>query len=146
MRTARHLSLALLGASFSFLLGAAPAEAAGARCSLTAIEASKDEKGIDKELSDIKELTTPPLSATYSRFKFLGRTEGDLTLDTEKELLPAKGYPAKLTFKGEKDGKLQLRVNLTSLKFDTDVKIKPGGTFMYATNSGFLLAVKCTKP
>jgi hypothetical protein len=122
-----------------------PALASGARCELTAIEASNNEKGIDKELASIKELTSPPLSATYTRFKFIGRVDGDLEVDAQQELLPAKGYPTQLTFKGEKDGKLQLKINLTSLKVNTDVGIKPGGTFMFATKSGFLLAVSCDK-
>jgi hypothetical protein len=137
--------LSLCVGGILFFSAITPALAAGARCELTAIEASNIEKGVDKELTSLKELTTPPLSVTYTRFKFIGRVDGDLDIDAEQELLPAKGYPAKLTFKGEKDGKLQIKINLTSLKVNTDVGIKPGGTFMFATKSGFLLAVSCDK-
>jgi hypothetical protein len=137
--------LVLLSALFSMLLMVPSAFAAGAQCTLTAIEASNDGKGIDPELKEIKELTEPPLSATYSRFKFLGKAESLLETNVTKELKPTKKNVAKLTFQGEEatSKKLQLKVELPELKFNADLKLKSGATFMIATKAGFLLAVKC---
>ena len=137
-----------LGALLSVFLLAPTAFAAGAHCTLTAIEASNDGKGTDAELKDIKELTEPPLSTTYSRFKFSGKAEGDLEVGVTKDLTPNKKQVAKLTFQGEEatSKKLQLKVELPDLKFNADLKLKSGANFMIATKSGFLLAVKCAFP
>jgi hypothetical protein len=145
MKTTRFVLL--LSAMFSMLLLAPSAHAAGAQCTLTAIEASKDGKGIDPELKEIKELTEPPLSATYTRFKFLGKAENLLEANVTKEMAPTKKHVAKLTFQGEEatSKKLQLKVELPELKFNADLKLKSGANFMIATKSGFLLAVKCSK-
>jgi hypothetical protein len=145
MKTKRLMML--LSALFSALLFVPSAFAAGAHCALTAIEASNDGKGTDEQLKDIKELSEPPLSATYSRFKFLGKAEGDLEVGVTKDLTPTKKQVAKLTFQGEEASskKLQLKVELPDLKFNADLKLKSGANFMIATKSGFLLAVKCAK-
>lgn len=144
----------LLSTVFSVLLLAPTAYAANkAQCTLTAIEASNSGKGIDPELKDIKELTEPPLSATYSRFQFLGKTEGELEIGVAKDLtpikdkVPAKKQAAKLTFQGEdvQSKKLQIKIELPELKFNADLKLKSGANFMIATKSGNLLAVQCSK-
>ena len=137
----------MLSALLSVSLLMPTAFASGAHCALTAIEASNDGKGIDTELKDIKELETPPLSATYTRFKFSGKAEGDLDVGVTKELSPTKKQAAKLTFVGEEatSKKLQLKVELPELKFNADLKLKSGANFMIATKSGFLLAVQCAK-
>ena len=145
MKTKRFVLF--FSAIFSMLLLLPSAYASGAHCTLTAIEASNNGKGTDQELKDIKELTEPPLSATYTRFKFLGKVESDLEVGTAKELKPTEKQPAKLTFQGEDatSKKLQLKVELPELKFNADLKLKSGANFMIATKSGFLLAVKCSK-
>lgn len=144
MKTKRFATML---SALSVMLLMPTAFAAGAHCTLTAIEASNDGKGTDPELKDIKELAEPPLSATYSRFKFSGKAEGDLNEGITKELTPTKKQTAKLTFQGEEatSKKLQLKVELPDLKFNADLKLKSGANFMIATKSGFLLAVKCAK-
>jgi hypothetical protein len=144
MKTKRFATIL---SALSVMLLMPTAFAAGAHCTLTAIEASNDGKGTDPELKDIKELSEPPLSATYSRFKFSGKAEGDLEAGATKELTPTKKQTAKLTFQGEEatSKKLQLKVELPDLKFNADLKLKSGANFMIATKSGFLLAVKCAK-
>jgi hypothetical protein len=137
----------MTSAFLSILLLAPTAFAAGAHCTLIAIDASDDGKGIDPELKEIKELTEKPLSVTYSRFKFAGKADGDLEIGLTKEFTPTKKQTAKLTFQGEEatSKKLQLKVELPDLKFNADLKLKSGANFMIATKSGFLLAVKCSK-
>lgn len=146
MKTKRFVLF--LSAFFSMLLLVPSAYASGgAHCTLTAIEASNNGKGIDPELKDIKELVEPPLSATYTRFKFLGKAESDLEVGVTKELAPTQKQAAKLTFGGEEatSKKLQLKVELPELKFSADLKLKSGANFMIATKSGFLMAVQCSK-
>lgn len=144
MKTKRLVTML---SALSVLLLMPTAFAEKAHCTLTAIEASNDGKSTDPELKDIKELTEPPLSATYSRFKFSGKAEGDLEVGVAKDLAPTKKQTAKLTFQGEEatSKKLQLKIELPELKFNADLKLKSGANFMIATKSGFLLAVKCAK-
>lgn len=149
MRT-RHTSRPLFGALLALLLlfGAAPAYAAGARCTLTAIEGSnpKEGKGVDPELAGIKELTRPPLSASFSRFKLLGKVEAELEPGAEKEVALTKAHTAKLLYSGDDaTGKLKLNVDLPSVKFSAGITLKNGGTFMIVRDSGFLTAVSCAK-
>jgi hypothetical protein len=146
MRTSR--ARLFLGALLSALLMAPSAFAEAAHCDLTAIEGSKEGSGVDKELAGIKELSEPPFSTTYSRFSLLGKAGADLEVGVEKELSLTKAQVAKLTYGGEdpKDKiKLQLRVKLPALSFNTDVKMKNGGHFIAATKSGFILFIKCEK-
>jgi hypothetical protein len=140
MRTSFFLSLLLLCCL------ALPAAASDASCELTAIEASTNGKGIDPELLSLKELTEPPLSTTYSRFVFQGRTTSELAKNVEKEATLNKTHKAQLTYLGEDEkGKLKLKLKLSTISFDAEVKMKSGAYFFTATRSGFLLAVKCSK-
>src|SRR6187401_3630491 len=106
--------IVMLSALLSVSLLTPTAFAQKAHCDLTAIEASNDGKGIDSELKDIKELETPPLSATYTRFKFLGKAGSDLEVGVTTKLSPTTKQAAKLTFGGEEatSKKLQLKVEL----------------------------------
>lgn len=129
-----------------FLFGAAPAYAAdAAHCDLTAIEASNKGKGIDSRLRGIKELTTPPLSTTYSRFDFLGGASLDLELGKEQDAVLTKTRTAKLKYEGvDPSGKLKFRIDLPKI-INADISMKDGAYFFTATSSGFILVVKCEK-
>lgn len=125
-------TLALVMLIGSATLGASPAAAQNrASCAVRQVLGSKDPGGLAPDIKFLApQLSRPPFTA-WKSFKYLSRTDLQMTKDEPKELVLATGrHKLTLTYLGREGKQLRLRMKIGPKYLDVTYKIVGGGTFL----------------
>lgn len=130
--TAATCPLALMLLIGAMLGWATPAGAQNrASCAVRQVLGSMSPGGLSPDIKFLAaQLSKPPFTA-WKSFKYLGRTDLQMTKDEPKELILATGrHKLRLTYLGREGKQLRLRLSIGPKVLDVTYKIVSGGTFL----------------
>ena len=129
MRNLFHIALA--GLALGVLLAGNPALAAESiSVEVRSIAASKDGKGVDSSLQDMKS-KLEKVFGNYSKFEQLDRTSIQLDKNQKKSVSLPEGSTLKITFHGFANDLIKLGISVAG-KLSTTLRASSGSTFFQA--------------